>query len=666
MGALLGPCHTERRESTISIEREYDTSHSFSESVDQEAVLKLQQTGRREPVYGGGGEEEQSYEEKRDTTKTQDEIRFLEDCCSSKMLFTGMDQDQRRAIIDQMYKVEVAECTEIIVQGDKEANLFYVIQEGSFDVFVNETKVAHCYKGQAFGDLALMYDAPRAATVKAAENSKVFAVHRKAFRTALRNVVRTQESRNQRFLKSIKEFELFTDEEIRLIDMALVRLPFQKGEVIIKQNDDTSDRFYMIISGLCEWTKTSKTGEVESGELTLGNYFGERALITNERRAATVIAKTSVTTLTLSREDFTGLFGSGDIFADKLTSYDLVGELDQPEEEATRVSSASSSISVHVCDLEDLIENTVGVLGQGAFGIVTLVADPYTQTSYALKAIVKSQIVQLQQQKHIVNEMQIMRRLAQNHCPFLVNLIATYKDTLRVYFLLDVCLGGELFTILRRRRNFSEKTARFYTACVTEAFVFMHNQDIIYRDLKPENLVLNNDGYLKITDFGFAKEVTHKTFTLCGTPDYLAPEIVTGQGHGRAVDWWTLGVLLYEMVASIPPFYDETPINTYKKIIKGRVKWFRHFSPEVRMLIQAFIRVRPIKRIGMQRGGAQQIRRHQFFHGFDWKKLVNGEIKAPIKNEVKDIRDMSNFTKVKVSHDEATPVSKEDDFDELF
>jgi len=313
-----------------------------------------------------------------------------------------------------------------------------------------------------------------------------------------------------------------------------------------------------------------------------------------------------------------------------------------------------------------LTANEIGILGQGAFGIVTLVTDPQSNKSYALKAIKKCQIVELSQQKHIVNEMLIMRRLAEKHSLFLVNLIATYKDKLRVYFLLEVCLGGELFTILRRRRCFSEKTARFYTACVTEGFVFMHSLNVIYRDLKPENLVLTETGYLKITDFGFAKEVTDKTFTLCGTPDYLAPEIVTGQGHGKAVDWWTLGILLYEMVASFPPFYDEKPINTYRRIIKGKVKWVRTFSPEIRELIQGFLRVRPIKRIGVRRGGIELIRRNPFFDGFNWKQLQRQKMKAPIQNKVRNVKDMSNFEKVRVTCSETTPVRKEDDFDDLF
>merc|ERR1719382_1162681 len=250
--------------------------------------------------------------------------------------------------------------------------------------------------------------------------------------------------------------------------------------------------------------------------------------------------------------------------------------------------------------------------------------------------------------------------------PFLVNLRGTYKDKYKVYFLLDVCLGGELFTILRRRRYFNEATSKFYAGCVVEAFDYMHSRKIIYRDLKPENLVLNDKGYLKVTDFGFAKEVTSKTFTLCGTPDYLAPEIVTGKGHGKAVDWWTLGILIYEMVCSFPPFYDEVPLNTYRKIIKGRPR-FPHFcSIAVKRIVKGFLSVRAVKRLGMQKGGVELIRQTMFFEKFDWNELRALKMRAPIRNEVRNINDLSNFEKVRVKDDIARPVRKQDDFDDEF
>eukprot|EP01084_Bolivina_argentea_P250830 420440_1 len=218
---------------------------------------------------------------------------------------------------------------------------------------------------------------------------------------------------------------------------------------------------------------------------------------------------------------------------------------------------------------------------------------------------------------------------------FIVAFHRTYKDLSAVYFVLEACLGGDLFTILRKRRYLDKPSAQFFSACVVEAFVYMHSKDIIYRHLKPENLLLDNKGYLKLCDFKFAKEVsaTDKTFTLCGTADYLAPEILSGKGHGRAVDWWTLGVLIYEMLSGFPPFFDDEPMQTCRKIIRGRLKFPRFFTSEGTDLIRGLLINKPWRRLGMLKGGAQNIKKHPWFYGFNWNKLCEGTLTAPIINE---------------------------------
>jgi len=240
-----------------------------------------------------------------------------------------------------------------------------------------------------------------------------------------------------------------------------------------------------------------------------------------------------------------------------------------------------------------------------------------------------------------MNEKRVMESVKH---PFCIRLFATFKDKNRLMFLLEPALGGELFSVLRSRTLFDEDTSRFFAASVILAFEFLHAKNIIYRDLKPENLLLDKDGYLKVTDFGFAKELTSgRTWTLCGTPDYLAPEIVAGKGHGKGVDWWTLGVFIYEMLASYPPFYDEDPMKTYAKIMHGNIVYPSHFSKEAINLISKLLLHKPTKRLGVVKGGAKLIKKHPWFKNFDWDALFQKKLKAYIIPKIKSPKDISNF-----------------------
>jgi len=200
---------------------------------------------------------------------------------------------------------------------------------------------------------------------------------------------------------------------------------------------------------------------------------------------------------------------------------------------------------------------------------------------------------------------------------------------------------------LDKKRYFTEKTARFYASCVVEGFAYMHSKNIIYRDLKPENLVLTDTGYLKITDFGFAKVVPDKTYTLCGTPDYLAPEIVTGQGHGKGVDWWTLGVFIYEMLGSVAPFYSSDPLVMYRSIVRGKYKTPKYFSDEVSDIVRRLLSRQATKRLGVINGGVSLVRKHPWFLTFAWDKLRNQTLPAPFTPNVQSRTDIQNFKQVK-------------------
>ncbi|CAD7698152.1 unnamed protein product [Ostreobium quekettii] len=215
-------------------------------------------------------------------------------------------------------------------------------------------------------------------------------------------------------------------------------------------------------------------------------------------------------------------------------------------------------------------------IGTGSFSRVRLVRNNNNGKYCALKSLKKAHLMKLKQVEHVISEKKI---LGEVHHPFIANLISTYQDAQCVYMLLEYVPGGELFYHLKKAGRFGVSTVRFYVAGIAVVLEHLHAQNIVYRDLKPENIMIDTNGYLKVTDFGFAKKVYDRTWTLCGTPEYLAPEVIQSRGHGRGVDWWGLGVMMFELLAGYPPFHHENPFVIYQRILEGRVDFPKHFDP---------------------------------------------------------------------------------------
>ncbi|PSC72692.1 AGC kinase [Micractinium conductrix] len=247
----------------------------------------------------------------------------------------------------------------------------------------------------------------------------------------------------------------------------------------------------------------------------------------------------------------------------------------------------------------------------------------------AIKALSKAHIVKNQQISHLRSERDILRLL--DH-PLVVRMHGCCQDEQCVHFVMEYVAGGEFFSHLKARGRLAEDAARLYAGEVLLMFEYLHSLDIVYRDLKPENLLLDASGHLKLTDFGFAKAIgPRRTYTLCGTPDYLAPEIILNKGHGKAVDWWALGVLIFEMMAGYPPFFDDDPLATYKKILKGAVTFPSHFSVDLS------------KRYGCLVGSVHDIKTHPWFRPLDFAALKTRSLPPPIKPTVTGVDDASNF-----------------------
>merc|ERR1719203_1013949 len=246
----------------------------------------------------------------------------------------------------------------------------------------------------------------------------------------------------------------------------------------------------------------------------------------------------------------------------------------------------------------------------------------------------------MKQVDHIVSEKNILGQM--NH-PFIVNMYGSFHDQRLIFMALEYIVGGEFFTHLRKAQRFEDEQSCFYGAQITCIFEYCHSQNIVYRDLKPENILINGDGYVKLTDFGFAKVIEHRTYTLCGTPEYIAPEVLLNKGHGKPVDWWTLGILVYEMIVGYPPFVDEDPMGVYQKILSGKIVFPKVFDKEAKGLVKKLLTADLGKRYGNLKNGVEDIKQHKWFKDLDWEMLLLKQLPAPFKPPVKGEADTSMF-----------------------
>mmetsp|Transcript_106304 Transcript_106304/g.167853 ORF Transcript_106304/g.167853 Transcript_106304/m.167853 type:complete len:320 (-) Transcript_106304:273-1232(-) len=284
----------------------------------------------------------------------------------------------------------------------------------------------------------------------------------------------------------------------------------------------------------------------------------------------------------------------------------------------------------------------VRTLGVGSFGRVKFAKYKQDGKNYAVKFMKKHEIIKLKQVDHINNEKRLM---AQIDYPFVVNMMGYTKDDRFVYIVMECIGGGELFTHLRRARKFSDEQSKFYAAHVAGAFAHCHAKNIIHRDLKPENILMCQNGYSKLTDFGFAKiiEPGTRTYTLCGTPEYIAPEVLLNKGHGKPVDWWTLGILIYEMIVGQPPFCDEDPMGIYQKILSGKIVFPKLFDKNAKGLVKKLLTADLGKRFGNLKNGVEDIKTHKWFKDVSWTDLLEKKLPVTFKPAVKGTTDCSNF-----------------------
>ncbi|KAK2156578.1 hypothetical protein LSH36_209g01022 [Paralvinella palmiformis] len=294
-----------------------------------------------------------------------------------------------------------------------------------------------------------------------------------------------------------------------------------------------------------------------------------------------------------------------------------------------------TTVSVKLDDFD-----RVRLLCAGSFSKVMLVQHKNTKEYYAMKVLNKKRMVQLKFTEHAVNEKQILQAI---NFPFLVHLECSFKDNSNLYLVLEFVAGGDMYSHLQREEHLSELQAKFYGAQIVLAFDYLHNLDIIHRNISLKHLLIDEKGYLKITDFGFSKYCKGYTWTLCGDPDYLAPEVILNKGYSKAVDWWNLGVLMFEMTAGYPPFFADQPIEIYEKVVSGKVEYPSHFSFDLRDLLSNLIQIETTKRFGNLKNGVNDIKGHKWFATTDWSDIYQKKVEAPFIPKCRGPGDPSNF-----------------------
>jgi cGMP-dependent protein kinase len=384
-------------------------------------------------------------------------------------------------------------------------------------------------------------------------------------------------------------------------------------EVVVRQ-DDPGDSFFIIESGRVEVIKNGITIRT----ITKLDYFGERSMLSNEVRSATIVAIGNVQCWVMDRAHF-----------NQLIDQNIRKQLQK------RIMLQDDSIL-----LQDLVY--VKTLGRGMFGVVVLAVHSDTGNRYALKSVSRAKVVKFHLKQNMLLERNILMQL--DHT-LIVKLIKTFKDLTHMHFLIEYVRGMDFFDVLRKMDALlTGDEARFYVVCLMIILDHLHERDIIYRDLKPENVMIDEDGYPKLIDFGTAKIAT-RTYTIIGTPHYMAPEVVMGKGYNSAADYWSVGIMLFEMTCGRVPFGDEEedPFRIYECILQGQPVYPGWVKPaavaQVRPVVDMLLNRNPSMRLG---GSMAHFRKLSWFAGLSWVRttqdsLLDKQVKSPFVPQLEDL-----------------------------
>ena len=406
-----------------------------------------------------------------------------------------------------------------------------------------------------------------------------------------------------RILKRVQIFRNLPKKKLENIISMMQISEFEESEIIFEQGDQ-GESFYIIKQGQVEVFKDDLSIRI----INRHDFFGERAILFNEVRTATIKSKGAVCWV-LEKNDFLSII-------DKSMRRHIMKRIQLQDDKVT---------------LQDL--NLIKLLGQGMFGTVFLAHNFSKKISYALKVVHRSIVNQYDVGRNLALERKILMQI--DH-PFIVKLVKTFKDDSRVYFLMEVVQGMDLFDVIRDISTMTEEYSAFYIACLVLTLEHLHERNIIYRDLKPENIMIDEEGYTKLIDFGTSKLIKDRTYTVAGTAHYMAPEVISGTGYGLEADLWSLGIMLFEFIFNCVPFGEgeEDPYKVYNLVLTNELEILKTSKKlGCKIIIEKLLEKNPACRMNIE-----TLKKNSWFLGMDWDLLLSKKIETPYIPKVHSFR----------------------------
>eukprot|EP00934_Nitzschia_sp_Nitz4_P001254 Nitzschia sp. Nitz4//scaffold200_size39268//3333//5875//NITZ4_007610-RA/size39268-augustus-gene-0.66-mRNA-1//1//CDS//3329541268//1254//frame0 len=704
------------------------------------------------------------------------EKAFLLTELARNFLFSGLDADRLARLSSAFERVIVPKGTTIISQGAP-GDYFFVLYSGNVVYYVDEKRVGSSYdqedSAKCFGELALLFSAPRAATVMAESNCVLYRLGQDDFRRVVEKKGDEIMQTRLDILETVPMLqEIDADTANALVDAMKVR-HFKKGDVLFEK-DDVINTFIIVQSGALRVSEIVWGGanyeEILVGPAESQRSIGWLPMIQGKTMSAEVTAIADATILAIEGEEFRRLIGPQEevwgkvalirqlkgiaVFTDsKLDHEQFVSLIDlilrkrykskatlfkegdkvdacicfvrngsveltsktdgftkkideggffgqewlladqnkevkegsTPEVVTKYTAKVEVGTVLDTLFLEDIrkvvntsqlglgkpvkvtgIDSSIKVtdikrhkmLGTGSFGQVWLASyttpggDSKKSRLFALKVQSKHQLIESGQVEGVLSEVNIMTTLKS---PFIIRMFSAFQDPQRVYMLTSLLQGGELESLMGDKAMV-EHDAQFYAAGILEGLAYMHRRHIIHRDLKPENVLINSKGYPVLIDLGFAKYVPDKTYTFCGTPMYIAPEVIQYKGHDKCADYWSWACIVFEMVTAKYPFYESgmAELELFKKICRGQFKLYGFMSFEVKYLIISLFVPDATMRLGSRPNGWKDIFSLSFFKGFDFESLRRLQLSPPWIPDLKNPLDSSNFSDCSNAEDKMT------------